>query len=112
MISGDVSYGQPREVLIANGALPVTDRMRLRSFRSLAKFAAIVNNDPFAKRVARSVSDLTCSIRYYRPGRHEDAGLLIAKKTERAAYKARLEASGYVVLDEPATLPEIIEKSS
>jgi hypothetical protein len=55
---------------------------------------------------------MTCSIRYYRPGRHEDAGLLIAKKSERAAYKARLEASGYVVLDQPATLPEIFPEKS
>jgi hypothetical protein len=90
----------------------MTVRMRLRSFRRLANLTALVNNDACAKRMARSVLDLTCSIRYYRPGRHEDAGLLIAKKTERAAYKARLEASGYVVLDEPPTLPEIIEKSS
>jgi hypothetical protein len=87
--------------------------MRLGSFRSLAEFAAFVTNDPYAKHMARSVSHLTCSIRYYRPGRREDAGLIIAKKTERAAYKARLEASGYVVLDEPESLPEIfIEKSS
>ena len=48
---------------------------------------------------------MTCSIRYYRPGRREDAGLLIAKKTEFAAYKARLEASGYVVLDDLTTPP-------
>ena len=44
---------------------------------------------------------MTCSIRYYRPGRRENAGLLITKKTEFAAYKARLEAAGYVVLDDP-----------
>ncbi len=42
---------------------------------------------------------MTCSIRYFRTGRPEDAGLLIAKKTEFSAYKARLEAAGYVVLD-------------
>jgi hypothetical protein len=48
---------------------------------------------------------MTCSIRYHRPGRREDAGLLIAKKTEFAAYKARLEASGYVVLDDPVAIP-------
>ena len=48
---------------------------------------------------------MTCSIRYYRPGRREDAGLIIAKKTEFAAYKARLESSGYVVLEDPATPP-------
>jgi hypothetical protein len=46
---------------------------------------------------------MTCSIRYYRPGRREDAGLLIAKKGEFAAYKARLEAAGYVVLDDPTS---------
>jgi hypothetical protein len=45
---------------------------------------------------------MTCSIRYYRPGRREEAGLLIVKKAEFAAYKARLEASGYVVLEESA----------
>jgi hypothetical protein len=44
---------------------------------------------------------MNCSIRYYRPGRSGDAGLLIAKKDEFAAYKARLEAAGYVVLDDP-----------
>lgn len=48
---------------------------------------------------------MTCSIRYFRPGRREDAGLIIAKKTEFAAYKARLEASGYVVLDSPVAPP-------
>ena len=42
---------------------------------------------------------MTCSIRYYRPGRPEDAGLIIAKKAELPAYKARLEAAGYIVLD-------------
>jgi len=48
---------------------------------------------------------MTCSIRYYRPGRREDAGLIIAKKAEFAAYKARLEASGYVVLEDLLTPP-------
>ena len=42
---------------------------------------------------------LTCSIRYFRPGRPEDAGLLITKRAEFAAYKARLEAAGYVVME-------------
>jgi hypothetical protein len=42
---------------------------------------------------------MTCSIRYYRPSRREDAGLLIVKEAEFAAYKARLVAAGYVVLD-------------
>jgi hypothetical protein len=39
--------------------------------------------------------------------------LIIAKETEFAAYKARLEASGYVVLDDPVTPPPKIpaEKS-
>jgi hypothetical protein len=45
---------------------------------------------------------MTCSIRYYRPGRREEAGLLIVKKAEFAAYKARLEAAGYVVSDDLA----------
>jgi len=48
---------------------------------------------------------MTCSIRYFRPGRRDDAGLIIAKKTEFAAYKARLEASGYVVLEDLLTPP-------
>jgi len=48
---------------------------------------------------------MTCSIRYFRPGPREDAGLIIAKKTEFAAYKARLEAAGYVVLNDPVSLP-------
>ena len=42
---------------------------------------------------------MTCSIRYHRLGQNEDSGLLIVKKTDFAAYKARLEAAGYVVLD-------------
>ena len=51
---------------------------------------------------------MTCSIRYYRRGRREDAGLLIiAKETEFAAYKARLEASGYVVLDNLLFTPPV-----
>ncbi len=49
---------------------------------------------------------MTCSIRYHRPGKREDAGLLIiANESEFALYKARLEASGYVVLDRPVTPP-------
>jgi len=48
---------------------------------------------------------MTCSIRYYRPGRREEAGLLIVKKAEFAAYKARLEASGYIVLDDSVAIP-------
>jgi hypothetical protein len=38
-------------------------------------------------------------------GRREDAGLIIAKKAEFEAYKARLEAAGYVVLDDLAAPP-------
>ena len=48
---------------------------------------------------------MTCSIRYYRPGRRDDAGLLIVKKGEFAAYKARLEAAGYVVLENTVGFP-------
>ena len=48
---------------------------------------------------------MTYSIRYRRPGLSEDAGLIIIKKSEFAAYKARLEASGYVVLDDPRVPP-------
>jgi len=46
-----------------------------------------------------------CSIRYYRPSRREDAGLLMVKKSELGAYRARLEASGYIVLDDPVAIP-------
>jgi hypothetical protein len=56
--------------------------------------------------LAKWVLTVTCSIRYYWPGRREDAGLLIiANEKEFPAYKARLEASGYVVLDNLATPP-------
>jgi hypothetical protein len=49
---------------------------------------------------------MTCSIRYHRPGKREDAGLLIlANESEYTAYKARLEASGYIVLDRPVAPP-------
>jgi len=49
---------------------------------------------------------MTCSIRYHRPGKREDAGLLIiANESEFAIYKARLEASGYIVLDRPVAPP-------
>jgi len=49
---------------------------------------------------------MTCSIRYFRPGPRENAGfLIIANESEFPVYKARLEASGYVVLDNPAKLP-------
>ena len=40
---------------------------------------------------------MTCSVRYYRPGRHAAGLVIIANESEFAAYKARLEASGYVV---------------
>jgi hypothetical protein len=49
---------------------------------------------------------MTYSIRYHRPGKREDAGLLIiANESEFAIYKARLEASGYVVVDRPVAPP-------
>ena len=49
---------------------------------------------------------MTCSIRYYRPDAREDAGfLIIADERELPAYKARLEASGYTVLDAPLKRP-------
>jgi hypothetical protein len=48
---------------------------------------------------------MTCSIRYCRSRQPEDVGLIIVKRTESAAYKARLEASGYVVLDTLVTPP-------
>jgi hypothetical protein len=52
---------------------------------------------------------MNCSIRYYRPGRREDAGLLIATKAEFAIYKARLEAAGYVVLENVDMSPPTLE---
>ena len=49
---------------------------------------------------------MSCSIRYYRPGTREDAGfLIIANESELALYKARLEASGFVVVDNTVTPP-------
>lgn len=51
---------------------------------------------------------MTCTIRYFRLGRREDAGLIIVKKAEFAAYKSQLEAAGYVVLNNPdSTSPEM-----
>ncbi len=48
---------------------------------------------------------MNCSIRYHRLGKREDAGLLIlANESEYAAYKERLEASGYI-LDRPVAPP-------
>ena len=52
---------------------------------------------------------MTCCIRYYRPGRRDAAGLLIAKKAELAIYKARLEAAGYVVLENIDISPSALE---
>jgi hypothetical protein len=49
---------------------------------------------------------MTYSIRYWRPGLGEAAGLLIiTKESEFSVYKARLEASGYVVSDLMVTPP-------
>jgi len=49
---------------------------------------------------------MTCSIRYFRQGRREEAGLLIiAKETEFADYRARLEASGYIVSENMFAAP-------
>jgi len=49
---------------------------------------------------------MTYSIRYWRPGLREDAGLLlITNESEIAVYKARLEASGYIVSASPTTSP-------
>ena len=51
-------------------------------------------------------SKMTYSIRYFRPEKREDAGLLIiANESEFAIHKARLEASGFVVLDKPVAPP-------
>jgi len=52
---------------------------------------------------------MTCCIRYYRPGRRDDAGLLIAKEAEFTIYKARLEAAGYVVLENIDIPPPTLE---
>lgn len=49
---------------------------------------------------------MSCSIRYYRPGPPKDVGfLIIANESELAVHKARLEASGYVVVDNTVTPP-------
>jgi len=49
---------------------------------------------------------MTCSIRYWRPGLGEPAGfLIVANESELPAYRARLEAAGYVVLEAPAAPP-------
>jgi hypothetical protein len=49
---------------------------------------------------------MSCSIHYRRPGAREDAGfLIVTNESELPAYKARLEASGYIVLDAPVKQP-------
>jgi hypothetical protein len=49
---------------------------------------------------------MSYSIRYWRPGLSEAAGLLIiANESEFPVYRARLEAAGYVVSDTPAKPP-------
>jgi hypothetical protein len=49
---------------------------------------------------------MSCSIHYWRPGAREDAGfLIITNESELPAYKARLEASGYTVIDAPVKRP-------
>ena len=75
--------------------------LSLGSFRTLASSTAHANKHPLRRPMARVALIMTCTIRYCRPGRPEDAGLIITKKAEFVAYKARLEAAGYVVLDSP-----------
>ena len=72
--------------------------------RSLSRFRTFAASSTFGNKTSSIAPDevifvMTCSIRYYRASRREDAGLLIVKKAEFAAYKARLVAAGYVVLD-------------
>jgi hypothetical protein len=56
---------------------------------------------------------MTCSIRYYRLGRPEDAGLLIiATESDRAAHVSRLKVLGYVVLDNPTRPPRMSSNTS
>ena len=56
--------------------------------------------------MAETGVQMTCSIRYHKPGKREDSGLLIiANESEFGIYKARLEASGYIVLDRPVAPP-------
>jgi hypothetical protein len=76
--------------------------LSLGSFRTLASSTAPANKHPLRRPMARVALIMTCTIRYCRPGRPEDAGLIITKKAELVAYKARLEAAGYVVLDSPS----------
>ena len=49
---------------------------------------------------------MTYTIRYRRPGRGEESALLmIPRQCDFAAYKGRLEAQGFVVLDIVVTPP-------
>ena len=49
---------------------------------------------------------MTYTIRYRRPGRNEEASLLmIPRQCDFAPHKARLEAQGYEVLDILVTRP-------
>src|SRR5580765_9087995 len=81
--------------------LPMRSRTRLGSFRSLANWAAPCNKTS-RKRVARLVNMTSRSIRYFRKDRPEDVGLLLLpEESDLAAYKTRLEDSGYVVGDNP-----------
>jgi hypothetical protein len=80
-------------------------RPRLGSFRSLAN-SAVLSRQTSGKTRSKLAYNMSCSIRYCRPGEHEDAGLLIiADESEFPIYKARLEASGYVVLGTPVLPP-------
>ena len=72
--------------------------------RPLSRFRTFAGCSTLGIKTSSIVPDevifvMTCSIRYYRPSRREDAGLVIVKDAEFAAYKARLVAAGYVVLD-------------
>jgi hypothetical protein len=92
-----VNSGRRRR--LPHGSVRGTRERRLGNFRGLANSAAL-GNKTSAKTHGDIGFQMTCSIRYCRRGRREDSGLLIiARETEFAAYKARLEASGYVVLD-------------
>jgi hypothetical protein len=72
----------------------------------LAASAALSKQSSSGETRSKVGVNMTCSIRYYRPGTNEDAGLLIiGDERELPAYKARLEASGYTVIDAPVKRP-------
>jgi hypothetical protein len=68
--------------------------------------SAVLSRQTSGKTRSKLAYNMSCSIRYCRPGEREDAGLLIiADESEFPIYKARLEALGFVVLSTPGIPP-------